>query len=120
MPLMPIKSYAVLFLLPIFFFGCASPGCVGSKCLTGLVFTRIKIPYTKDLDNTQAINIQAGGKIICIKEPVSGLGLYAAFNSNAIGEIAKRHSFKKVYFADLELFNILGIYKYEKLYIYGE
>lgn len=73
-----------------------------------------------DLDNTPSTIFQANGKILKIEEPISGYGLYAEFNSNAIGDIAKKHGLKKVYFADMEIFSILGIFGYKKVYIYGE
>jgi len=92
----------------------------GCSFLTGIVFTHIREPYTTDLHNTPVTDIHSEGIIISIEEPVSGYGLYTEFNSNAIGDIAKKHGLSKVYFADLETFNILGIWKHEKLHIYGE
>ena len=92
----------------------------GCSLLTGMVFTHIRVPYTTDLHSTPVTDIHSNGMIIRIEEPVSGYGLYTEFNSNAIGDIAKKHGLSKVYFADLETFNILGIWKHEKLHIYGE
>ena len=33
---------------------------------------------------------------------------------------AKKHGLSKVYFADIEIFDVLGIWHHEKLHIYGE
>ena len=93
---------------------------MGSDSLEGRVFKFVRVPLTMNLDNTPSTIFQANGKIIKVVEPFSGYNFYAEFNSNAIGDIAKKHGLKKVYFADLEIFSILGIFKYEKVHIYGE
>ena len=108
-----VKMIVASFLLFFPLFG-------GCSSLKGMVFTHIRKPYTIDLHNTPVTNIHANGIIIHIEEPVSGYGFYTEFNSNAIGDIAKKHGLKKFYFADLETFSILGIWKHEKLHIYGE
>ncbi len=111
----------VCLLLSLFILaGCLTFGRMGSSSLKGYVFKYIRVPLTMDLDNTPSTIFQANGKILKIEEPFSGYGLYAEFNSNAIGNIAKKHGLKKVYFADMEIFSILGIFGYKKVYIYGE
>ena len=59
------------------------------------------------------------GKVVKITEPFSGYGLYTELNSNAIVDIAKQHGMTEVYFADMEILDILGILRHNKLYIYG-
>ena len=94
-------------------------GC-GTRPLVGLVYTKVKMPLSRDL-NASPLKENAGiGRVIKIKEPVSGYGIYAELNSNAIGEIAKKHGISKVYFADREIFSVLGIWTTEKVIIYGE
>ena len=94
-------------------------GC-GTRPLVGLVYTKLKMPLSRDL-NLSPLKENAGiGKVVKIKEPVSGYGIYAELNSNAIGEIAKKHGISKVFFADRELFSLLGIWTTEKVIIYGE
>ena len=87
---------------------------------TGQIFTHIRVPYTRDLNNTPVTNIHADGIVFHVSEPLSGLDFYVELNSNAIGDIAKRHGLTKVYFADIEIFDVLGIWHHEKLHIYGE
>ncbi len=87
--------------------------------LKGDIFTNIG-PYKTELHNTPVTDSQSHGMIIHIEEPISGYGLYTELNSNAIGDIAKKHGLSKVYFADLEIFDVLGIWHHEKLHIYGE
>ncbi len=115
------KIFFAGFLLFLHFLtGCLSVGPVGSRSLTGIAFTRIKVPLSEDLVNSPVIVIHSEGKIIQVKEPVSGYGIYAKWDSNAIGDIAQRYGLKKVYFADMEIFSILGIWTEEKVIIYGK
>lgn len=108
-----IKMIIVSFLLFLPLLG-------GCSLVTGKVFTHIRVPYTQDLNNTPVTNTHVSGIIFHAAEPVSGYEFYIEFNSNAIGGNAKKHGLSKVYFADLEIFSILGIWKHEKLHIYGE
>jgi len=93
-------------------------GC-GTGPLIGVVYTKVTMPLTKDLHETPVTARTATGNIIKIKEPVSGYGLYAEVNSNAIGEISKKHGISNVYFADQEVFSLLGIWTTKKIIIYG-
>ncbi|MEA3343802.1 MAG: hypothetical protein U9Q92_06580 [archaeon] len=109
----------MLLLLPLIG-GCLAVGGVNNSILRGRIFKNVRIPYTTDLHNTSVTDIHGSGKIIHIEEPVSGYGFYTELNSNAIGDIAKKHGLTKVYFADIEIFSILGVWGHEKLHIYGE
>lgn len=100
--------------------GCLSVRGVGSGSLTGIAYTHIRVPLSEDLVNSPVIVVHSGGKIIQVKEPVSGYGLYAEWNSNAIGDIAQRYGLKKVYFADMEIFSILRIWTHKKVHVYGK
>jgi len=99
--------------------GCGAVVKNGHAILVGAVYTRVKVPLTTDLNQTPT-GIDTGvGKVIRIKEPFSGYGIYAEFNSNAIAEIAKRHGLKTVYYADLERLSILGIWRHDEVIVYG-
>lgn len=100
--------------------GCGAVVKNGHAVLVGAVYTRVKFPLTTDLNHTPAAVDTGGGKIVRIKEPFSGYGIYAEFNSNAIGEIAKRHGLKTVYYADIERLSILGIWRHEVVIVCGE
>ena len=41
-------------------------------------------------------------------------------NSNALGDIARRHGVDPLYFADREVFSILGIWKTNRVFLYGD
>ncbi|MBU4258405.1 MAG: TRL-like family protein [Proteobacteria bacterium] len=111
----------VCLLLSLFILaGCLTFGRMGSGSLEGYVFKFVRVPLTINLDNTPSTIFQASGKILKIKEPFSGYNFYAEFNSNAIGDVARKHGLKKVYFADMEIFSIFGIFGYKEVHIYGE
>lgn len=99
--------------------GCGAVNKNGHAVLVGAVYSHVTFPLTADLNQTPAGIDTGGGKVIRIKEPFSGYGIYAEFNSNAIGEIAKKHGLKKVYHADIERLSILGIWRHDKVVIYG-
>ena len=100
--------------------GCGAVVKNGHAVLVGAVYTRIKFPLTTDLNQTPAAVDIGSGKIVRIKEPLSSYGIYAEFNSNAIGEIAKKHGLKTVYYADVERLSILGIWRHDEVIVYGE
>ena len=114
------KIFFVWFLLLPFLSGCMSLPGGGSNRLVGLVFTNIRIPLSEDLVDSPVVVVHSDGKIFQLKEPLSGYGLYAQWDSNAIGDLAQKHGLKKVYFADMEIFSILGIWTHRKVYVYGE
>lgn len=97
-------------------------GCsiiISDSALEGKVFTYIKVPLTRDLNNTPVGDSSGSGMVIRITEPFTDYNFYTEFNSNAVGDIAKHHGIKTVYFADLEIFDVLGVWTHRKLYIYG-
>lgn len=95
-------------------------GC-GTGPLVGLVYTNVKLPLTTDLDNTPVpLNTPNSDRILEIKEPFTGLGMYARVNTNAIGDIARQYGMDPLYFADQELFSILGVWKTQRVFLYGE
>ena len=108
-----------LLILP-FLTGCLSVRGVGSNSLTGIAFTHIRVPLSEDLVSSPVIVVHTEGKIVQVKEPISGYGWYAEWDSNAIGDVAQRCGLKRVYFADMEIFSILGIWTHHKVHVYGE
>jgi hypothetical protein len=96
-------------------------GCSSAGPMPGLIFTHIRYPLTWDLHNTPMPQSTPNeSRIIEIREPISGLGINARLNANAIGEIAKANGIKTLYFADQERFSILGIWTFHKVILYGE
>ena len=107
------------FLLAAILMGCLA-GC-GTGPLVGLVYTRVKLPLTRDLKAAPMPAQPPGSKhTIEIKEPFTGFGMYARVNSNALGDIARQNGMTHLYFADQEVFSILGIYKTHRVILHGE
>ena len=96
-------------------------GCGGGSPLKGLIYTHVKLPLTPNLNRTPfPLSAPVSGRIIQVKEPFSGYGIYARVNSNAIGDIARKHGINTVYFADQEIFSLLGIWKTTHVHVYGQ
>lgn len=95
-------------------------GC-GTGPLVGLVYTHVRLPLTADL---RATPLPASGpysdRIIEIREPFSGAGIYTRISTNAVGVIAKQNGIEPLYFADQEVVSILGIWKTHRIHLYGE
>jgi hypothetical protein len=95
--------------------------CAAGPPLISLVYTRVKLPLTRDLNHTTLpADSPHAGRMIEVREPVTGLGLSARVNSNAIGDIARRHGIRHLYFADQEVFSVLGIWNSRRVILYGD
>jgi hypothetical protein len=95
-------------------------GCGTAPPLVGLVYTDVKLPFTQNLNATPVPTAPpASDRIVEIKEPFTGLGLYARVSVNAIGEIALQNGVETLYFADQEVFSILGVWKTHRVFLYG-
>jgi hypothetical protein len=117
--IMPAHSRATWVLLAMAAMVCLC-GC-GTGPLVGLVYTNVKMPLTEDLKSTpMPAHLPGSDRIIEIKEPFTGLGMYARVNSNALGAIARQNGVDPLYFADQEVFSILGIWKTHRIFLYGE
>lgn len=110
-------GYCISILITGLLSGCST---LGETPLPGYIVTYTQFPYTRDLDNTPLADIEQDGKIIRITEPITGYGMYTELKTNAIGDIAGKYGLTEVYFADMEVLSILGIWKYNKLYVYGK
>ena len=89
--------------------------------LVGMVYTNVRLPLTTDLAATPVpANRPWTDRIIEIKEPLTGAGIYTRVNINAIGAIARENGVDPLYFADQEIFNILGVWKTHRVMLYGE
>lgn len=87
----------------------------------GLIYTDIRLPLTTDLHETPVpVLAPDSGRVFEIKEPFTGTGIYARVNSNAICDIAKRCGINTLYFADQEIFSVLGVWKTHRTILYGE
>ncbi len=94
-------------------------GCMSGTMpisMSGHVYTHTVEPLTVDLNRT--IVAPAGGEgdikhiALCMAS--------AAWDSAAIGDIAKRNGLNEIYFADLETFSVLRIWNQYTVHVYGK
>ncbi len=102
--------------LPIALLLVASLGLPG--CGIGLIYTRVTTPLDTDFHETPVVRDDDTGS-----GEVNTLQYYVRINwgDQGIGELAKKHGFEKVYYADLETLSILnGLFQQRTVHIYGE
>ncbi|MFC1815298.1 TRL domain-containing protein [Thermodesulfobacteriota bacterium] len=97
------------------------PSLICSGCTYGFLYTNSTVPLVKNMDNTPL-----GTKFVTInskliKEPITGIGVSAEWNSRAIGDAARRAGLTQINFADMHTFSILGgIWKKQTVKVWGE
>jgi hypothetical protein len=84
------------------------PGC-------GLVYTHTIRPLDVNFKETRNIKEHGEGDI---KEFSYSL-VNVQWDSNAIGDIARRQGFETVYYADIEVLRILLVWNQYKIHVYG-
>ncbi len=99
---------------------CAIPwalALLASGCTSGLIYTHTVQPLTTNFDRTPVMEDSDGrnGDIKNIRYYVE-----AYWDSNAIGDIARSEGIETVYYADLEILSVLGIWRQYTVHIYGK
>ena len=95
---------------------CACLAMIGlSGCTTARVYHHVTLPLDVNFRDTPVTDLNAGGN-------TKQFRYYVDFNwdSNGIGDIAKKAGFKKVYYADRTVLSVLGIWKQVFVTVYGE
>ncbi len=90
-------------------------------CATGIIYTHTVRPLTLDMHRTPITQTEKEGSIKLIKFPplVYSIGL-VAWDSAAIGDVAKKHGLQEIYYADLETFSILNVWNEYTVHVYGK
>ncbi|MBW2330744.1 MAG: hypothetical protein JRF30_07430 [Deltaproteobacteria bacterium] len=81
----------------------------------GYIYTHTIEPFDVNLDRTPFVVDSEEGDIKHFHYYVD-----VVWDSNAIGDIAKREGIDAVYFVDLEVLKVLGIWKQYTVHIYGK
>jgi hypothetical protein len=85
-------------------------------CVVGLIYTKVVEPLDLNADATPMVLNSRAGDIKQVQYSI----IDVRWDSNAIGDIAKREGIETVYFADIETLSIvLGIWRRRTVYIYG-
>ena len=87
-------------------------------CVTGLIYEDIVEPLTTNFHDTPSGIGRAGGAEGDVKH--IRYQVEVAWDSNAIGDIAKRSGIGTIYYADLETLSVLGIWNQEIVHVYGK
>jgi hypothetical protein len=80
----------------------------------GLLYTHIKKPLDTNMSQTPMIDNNVQGDIKHIRFYVDVM-----WDSNAIGDIAKKHGIETIYYADIEMLSVLTIWNRYTVHVYG-
>jgi len=85
-------------------------------CVVGLIYTHVIEPLDVNADRTEIVPGSGEGDVKQIRYSLVDV----SWNSNAIGDIARREGIETVYYADLETLSVLlGIWRQRTVHIYG-
>lgn len=87
-----------------------------SACTTGLVYTHTTRPLDLNLGGTEIGETRFTGEILHLQYK----GLSTAWDSNAIGAIARKNEMETIYYADLEFLSVLGLWNRYTVHVYGK
>jgi uncharacterized membrane protein len=86
-----------------------------SGCAKGLIYSHTVRPLDINHHQTPVIQKSKQGNIKHIQYYVS-----VTWDSNAIGDIATENGLETVYYADLEVLSVLGVWRQFIVHVYGK
>ena len=87
-----------------------------SGCSAGLLYTHTTQPLDLNLGDTQVVETRHKGNVQHLQYKVS-----LTWDSNAIGDIAKKNGMETIHYADLEILSVFfGLLNRYTVHIYGE
>jgi hypothetical protein len=105
------RAFAIVLIL-------SATGCSGLA--TGLIYTEVVRPYSYDYHDTKVGTKQCIFDSHSIKEPVSGYGVRVEWSLEEIQYAASQAGISEITCIDEQTLSILlGIYKRQRLIIYG-
>jgi hypothetical protein len=87
-----------------------------SGCASGILYTHTWQPLTQDMDHTGVASTVGAGDI----KHIAIYWASVAWDSAAIGDIARKQGLHELYFADLETFRVLRIWNQYTVHVYGK
>jgi hypothetical protein len=87
-----------------------------SGCTYGLLYTHTAVPLTLNHWATPAAGTGAAGDIKHIQ--VSWIGVM--WGDDGLGQIARQHGIKDLYYADLEYLSVLTVWRQYTVHLYGK
>ena len=88
---------------------------VATGCLSGAIYTHTTVPLDVNLEATPVYDERARGAWNTLNYYVR-----VDWGSQGIGDVAKKHGFARIYYADLETVAVLGIWTQRYAHVYGE
>jgi TRL (tRNA-associated locus)-like protein len=99
--------------------GMAVAALLACGCVNGLLYTSITTPLTTNMRGTPAGAKSGELDVESLAEPIF-TGIRAEWDSNAIGDIARKYGIKEIYYADVQRFSVLlGIFGQSTVRVYG-
>ena len=88
---------------------------------SGCMYVHTIQPLTLNMDRTPVASVEKEGSLKLITfPPLAGSYQLVAWDSAAIGDIARKQGMQEVYFADLETFSILRLWNQYTVHVYGK
>jgi hypothetical protein len=88
---------------------------LAAGCSTGLIYRHTTVPLDRNIERTPLAPVERSSGVKHLEFRVS-----VRFDSNAIGDLARKEGLKTIHYADLETFNLLGIWRQYTVHVYGE
>lgn len=104
-----LRNRSGLWVATILLGAVALPGCV-----RGILYTDTTTPLVRNFHDTPVVSGEGGGDVKTIRYYVE-----IDWDSNAIGDIAKKEGFEEIYYADLRTLSILGVWTQRFVHVYG-
>ena len=96
----------------------ALTACLQGCLYGGAIYQDTTTPFDVNLNNTDVHKEHETGETKRLIIPLAFIAL--TWDSNAIGDIAKKSGMQRVFYADKRVLNILGIWRQEFVTIYGK
>lgn len=116
-----LQSAAAFFAAALLVSGCMSGPMSGmvsgpASAMVPGIYIHIRQPLTLDMNRTPVVLTCKAGDIKHIQLDWAGV----AWDSAAIGDIARTQGMQEIYFADLEIFSILRYWNQYTVHVYGQ
>lgn len=95
----------------------------GSGCMSGLIYTHTVQPLTTNFERTPVFvhKLETGDSDVKhLTIPVANVPVTFEWSTNAFGDIARREGLAELYYADLEVLSVLGIWQQRTVHLYGK
>ncbi|MCA8949179.1 MAG: hypothetical protein KDE27_06740 [Planctomycetes bacterium] len=89
---------------------------LASGCTSGLIYTHTVRPLTTNFNKTPVGERSEIGDV----KDLRVYNIEVQWDSNAVGDVARKHGFEELYYADLETLSILGVWTQQWLHLYGK